>query len=69
MFFHHPCLMQNFAAFSILSGAFVVLGWSFVTQPLPQDNLKAFQDCSKLHPARYCRITYLPSTINTMAKE
>jgi hypothetical protein len=61
--------MQNFAAFSILSGAFVVLGWSFITQPLPQDNIKAFQDCSKLHPVRYCRITYLPSTIKTMAKE
>jgi hypothetical protein len=61
--------MQNLAAFSILSGAFVVLGWSFVAQPLPQDNLKAFQDCSKLHPARYCRITYLPSTIEAVAKE
>jgi hypothetical protein len=61
--------MQNLAAFSILSGAFVVLGWSFVAQPLPQDNLKAFQDCSRLHPARYCRITYLPSTIEAVAKE
>jgi hypothetical protein len=61
--------MQNLAALSILSGAFVVLGWSFVAQPLPQDDLKAFQDCSKLHPARYCRITYLPSTIEAVAKE
>jgi hypothetical protein len=61
--------MQTFSALAVLSGAFVVLGWSFVAQPLPQDNLQAFQDCSKLHPVRYCRITYLPSTIEAVAKE
>jgi hypothetical protein len=49
------------------ASAFGIL--ALLYQPLPQDNLKAFQDCSKLHPVRYCRITYLPSTIKTMAKE
>jgi hypothetical protein len=49
------------------ASAFGIL--ALLYQPLPQDNLKAFQDCSKLHPARYCRITHLPSTIKTMAKE
>jgi hypothetical protein len=58
--------MQGFAAFTILSGAFVVLGWSFVTQPLPQDNIKAFQDCSKLHPLKYCAITHFPSKLKAM---
>jgi hypothetical protein len=49
------------------ASAFGIL--ALLYQPLPQDNIKAFQDCSKLHPVRYCRITHLPSTINTMAKE
>jgi hypothetical protein len=60
--------MQNFAAFSILSGALVVLGWSFVTQPLPQDNIKAFQDCSRLHPPKYCAITYFPSKLKALER-
>jgi len=55
--------MQNFAAFSILSGALVVLGWSFITQPLPQDNQKAYDNCIQLHPERYCRFEHMPSTL------
>jgi hypothetical protein len=60
--------MQNLAAFIILSGAFIVLGWSYITQPLPEDNAKAYQDCSKLHPQKYCLITYLPSKAKAMEK-
>jgi hypothetical protein len=55
--------------FSIACGISVLTLASLVQAPLPQDNLQAFQDCSKLHPARYCRITYLPSTIEAVAKE
>jgi hypothetical protein len=60
--------MQGFAAFTILSGAFIVLGWAHIAQPLPEDNLNAYQDCSKLHPQRYCAITYFPSKLNVMEK-
>jgi hypothetical protein len=49
------------------ASAFGIL--ALLYQPLPQDNIKAFQDCSKLHPQKYCTITYLPSKIKTMAKE
>jgi hypothetical protein len=66
--FHRSFLMQGFAAFTILSGAFVVIGWACITQPLPQDNVKAYQACTKLHPQRYCLITYLPSKVETMEK-
>jgi hypothetical protein len=55
--------------FSITCGISVLMLASLVQVPLPQGNIKAFQDCSRLHPARYCRITHLPSTIKTMAKE
>jgi hypothetical protein len=62
------CTMQGFAALTILSGAFVVLGWSHIARPLPEDNLKAYQDCSKLHPQKYCVITYFPSELKAMKK-
>jgi len=61
--------MQGFAAFTILSGAFIVLGWSHITQPLPEDNLKAYQACSKLHPQKYCAITHFPSKLEAMEKD
>jgi hypothetical protein len=60
--------MQSFAALAILSGAYVVLGWSYITEKLPQDNLKAYQACSKLHPQRYCAINYFPSKLKTMGR-
>jgi hypothetical protein len=60
--------MQSFAALAILSGAYVVLGWAHITQKLPEDNLKAYQACSKLHPQRYCAINYFPSKLKTMAR-
>jgi hypothetical protein len=53
--------MRGFAAFSFLSGAFIMIGWSYITQPLPQDDAQAYSACSKLHPQRYCLITYFPS--------
>lgn len=55
--------MQNFLSFAALSGVLLTLAWSYVAQPLPPDNAKAFRDCIKLHPAKYCRSEYLPSTI------
>jgi len=58
--------MKGFAAFTILSGAFIVLGWSYIAQPLNVDNPKAFEKCIKLHPQRYCTIAYLPTKISTM---
>lgn len=60
---HRPLLLpvQNFAAFAILSGMLTVLGAALVYQPLPVDNIKAYHDCTKLHPAKYCQLTYLPS--------
>jgi hypothetical protein len=61
--------MQSFAALAILSGSYVVLGWAHLTQPLPQGNLKAYQDCSKLHPQRYCAINYFPSKLETMERK
>jgi hypothetical protein len=60
--------MQSFAALAILSGAYVVLGWSYITEKLPQDNLKAYEACSKLHPQRYCAINYFPSKLKTMGR-
>ncbi len=51
--------MQSFAAFAVLSGMLTVLGWSYVTQPMPQANREAYQACIQLHPERYCGITHL----------
>jgi hypothetical protein len=59
--------MQNFAAFSILSGVLVVLGWSYITPSLPKDDLQAYDKCTRLHPQRYCAITHAPSKV-TMGK-
>jgi hypothetical protein len=59
--------MQNFAAFSILSGVLTVLGWSYITPSLPKDDLQTYNKCTQLHPQRYCAITYAPSKI-TMGK-
>jgi hypothetical protein len=41
---------------------------ALVQAPLPEDNAKAKQDCSKLHPQKYCLITYLPSKAKAMEK-
>jgi hypothetical protein len=41
---------------------------ALVQAPLPEDNAKAYQDCSKLHPQKYCLITYLPSKAKAMEK-
>ena len=59
--------MQNFAAFSILSGVLTVLGWSYITPSLPKDDLQAYNKCAQLRPQRYCAITYAPSKV-TMGK-
>lgn len=61
--------MQGFAALAVLSGSFVVLGWSFITQPLPPDNQQAYAACANVHPQRYCAIQYMPSTVDAMERK
>lgn len=51
--------MQSFLATSALSAMLAALAWSYVAQPAPQPNLKAYQACTQLHPQRYCAITHL----------
>jgi len=58
--------MQSLASLAILSGAFVALSWSYIVQPLNVDNPKAFEECIKLYPQRYCTITYLPTKVSAM---
>jgi hypothetical protein len=60
--------MQGFAALAVLSGAYVVLAWSHVAQPLIKDNPKGYHACVKLHPQRYCMITHLPSKVEVMER-
>jgi hypothetical protein len=38
-----------------------------VQTPLPEDDLQAYNKCTRLHPERYCAITYAPSKA-TMGK-
>jgi len=60
--------MQGFAALVVLSGSFVVLGWSFATQPLPPDNHQAYASCVKVYPRRHCALQYMPSTVEAMER-
>lgn len=55
--------MQNFAAFTVLSGMLTVLAWSYVTDPQALDNQQAYSQCIEHHPQRYCRFEHLPSTV------
>lgn len=60
--------MKDLLSFAFLTAAFTTLAWASFTPPLPQDNAKAFDDCIKLHPQKYCIITYHPSKAETMGK-
>jgi len=55
--------MRHFFPLLFLSACCYVLGWSLATQPFQQDNLGAAYKCMKLHPERYCRLTYAPNTV------
>ena len=54
--------------FSIASGISMITLAALVQAPLPEDNLKAYQDCSKLHPQKYCAINYFPSKLEAMER-
>jgi hypothetical protein len=54
--------------FSIACGISMITLAALVQAPLPEDNLKAYQACSRLHPQKYCAITYFPSKVRTMGK-
>jgi hypothetical protein len=54
--------------FSIACGISMLTLAALVQAPLPEDNAKAYQACSKLHPQKYCAITYFPSKLDAMEK-
>jgi hypothetical protein len=53
--------MQNFLALASLSAMLTTLAWSYVTQPLPPDNPRAYHECKQLHPQKFCAAHYMPS--------
>ena len=48
---------------ALLAASATILGLAIGFSPQPQDDLKGLAACQLLHPDRYCRITYAPSTI------
>ena len=48
---------------ALLAASATILGLAIGLAPKPQDDLKGLAACQLLHPDRYCRITYAPSTI------
>jgi hypothetical protein len=58
--------MKDFLAFTVLSGMFVTLAWSYAAQPLPPDNAQVYEQCTQLHPQRFCAINYFPSKLKAM---
>jgi hypothetical protein len=54
--------------FSIACGISMITLAALVQAPLPEDNLKAYRACSRLHPQKYCAITHAPSKVRTMGK-
>jgi hypothetical protein len=61
--------MQNFAAFAVLSGMLTVLGWSYVTQPVPQVDLQAYRKCVSFHPQKFCALYHAPSKLEATVKK
>jgi hypothetical protein len=53
--------MRAFLSFASLSSMLCALAWAFVTQPQPQDDFQAMQQCKELHPARFCEMRYAPN--------
>lgn len=41
----------------------IVSGLALGLSPKPQDDLDGLAACQLLHPERYCRLTYAPSTV------
>ena len=48
---------------ALLAASATILGLAIGLAPQPQDDLKGLAACQLIHPDRYCRITYAPSTI------
>jgi len=47
------------AFFSISIGIFTLVGASIIPFPEPAKDALAYGKCIKLHPQRYCAITYM----------
>jgi hypothetical protein len=56
-----PSTMQNFLALASLSAMLTTLAWSYVTQPLPPDNPRAYHECKQIHPQKFCASNYMPN--------
>jgi hypothetical protein len=48
---------------ALLVASVTVLGLALGLSPKPQDDLDGLAACLVLHPERYCRLTYAPSTV------
>jgi hypothetical protein len=48
-----------FFCFIVIFSSLLAGGVLFVYQPKLEPDLIGFHKCTKLHPARYCRITFL----------
>ena len=48
---------------ALLAASATILGLAIGLAPKPQDDLQGLAACQLIHPDRYCRITYAPSTI------
>jgi len=56
------------AFFSIAAGFSLLIGASFMRTPSPTEDALAYSKCTRLHPQRYCAITYAPSKVQTMER-
>jgi hypothetical protein len=52
--------------FSISCGMSMLTLAALVHTPEPQDHPAMLRQCLNIHPERYCRLTYAPSTVKAM---
>ena len=55
--------MSHGLSYGVRKASATILGLAIGLAPKPQDDLKGLAACQLLHPDRYCRLTYAPSTI------
>lgn len=48
---------------ALVVASVTVLSLALGLSPRPQDDLDGLAACLALHPERYCRLTYAPSTV------
>jgi hypothetical protein len=51
------------AALNVAAGTAFLLLAAFIHSP-EKDNAQALEGCVQMHPDRYCRLTYFPSSRN-----